>query len=113
MAGSCRQRRYADHIFIQIYFRMHHFVGKFSKFSSPHEARGHLPLTKILRTFLHTTRQCHDLVGCRVTRTVGAQSVSCVVDTLIGVRLENRKMRFDDEADRIFQAHRPSSIFDF
>ena len=25
-AGSCRERRYADHIFIQIYFRMHHFV---------------------------------------------------------------------------------------
>jgi len=25
--------RYADHIFIQIYFRMHHFVVKFSKFS--------------------------------------------------------------------------------
>ena len=30
-AGSCRERRYADHIFIQIYFRMHHFVVKFSK----------------------------------------------------------------------------------
>ena len=29
----CRERRYADHIFIQIYFRMHHFVAKFSKFS--------------------------------------------------------------------------------
>ena len=24
------ERRYADHIFIQIYFRMHHFVVKFS-----------------------------------------------------------------------------------
>ena len=24
--GRCRERRYADHIFIQIYFRMHHFV---------------------------------------------------------------------------------------
>ena len=24
-AGRCRERRYADHIFIQIYFRMHHF----------------------------------------------------------------------------------------
>ena len=37
MAGRCRERRYADHIFIQIglYFRMHHFVVKFSKFSSP------------------------------------------------------------------------------
>jgi len=32
-AGRCRERRYADHIFIQIYFRMHHFVVKFSKFS--------------------------------------------------------------------------------
>jgi len=37
--GRCRQRRYADHIFIRIYFRMHHFVVKFSKFSSPQTAR--------------------------------------------------------------------------
>ena len=52
-AGRCRQLRYADDIFIQIqaYFRMHHFVVKFSKFSSPQAARG-IPLTKILRTFL-------------------------------------------------------------
>ena len=42
-AGRCRERRYADHIFIQIYFRMHHFVVKFSKFSSPRAARGHWP----------------------------------------------------------------------
>jgi len=27
--------------FIHIYFRMHHFVVKFSKFSSPQAARGH------------------------------------------------------------------------
>ena len=27
-------------LFIQIYFRMHHFVVKFSKFSSPQAARG-------------------------------------------------------------------------
>jgi len=40
-AGTCRERRYADHIFIQIYFRVHHFVIKFSKFSSPQAARGH------------------------------------------------------------------------
>ena len=42
-AGRCRERRYGDHIFIQIYmyFRMHHFVVKFSKFSSPLAARGH------------------------------------------------------------------------
>jgi len=39
-AGRCRERRYADYIF-QIYFRMHHFVVKFSKFSSPQAARGH------------------------------------------------------------------------
>jgi len=31
---------YADHIFIQIYFRMHHFVVKFSKLSSPQAATG-------------------------------------------------------------------------
>ena len=42
-AGRCRERRYADHIFIQIYFRMQHFVVKFSKFSSPQAARGHWP----------------------------------------------------------------------
>ena len=41
--GRCRERRYADHIFIQIYFRMHHFVVKFSKISSPQAARGHWP----------------------------------------------------------------------
>ena len=42
-AGRCRERRYADHIFIQIYFRMHYFVDKFSKFSSPQAASGHRP----------------------------------------------------------------------
>jgi len=40
-AGRCRERRYADHIFIQAYFTMHHFVVKFSKFSSPQAAREH------------------------------------------------------------------------
>jgi len=42
-AGRCRQRRYADHIFIQIHFRMPHFVVKFSKFSSSQVTRGHWP----------------------------------------------------------------------
>ena len=42
-AGRCRERRYADHIFIQIYFSMHHFVVKFSKSSSPQAAKGHWP----------------------------------------------------------------------
>jgi len=37
-AGRCKERRYTDHIFIQIYFGMHHFVVKFS---SPQAARGH------------------------------------------------------------------------
>jgi len=40
-AGRCRERRYADHIFSEIYFRMHHFIEKFSKFSSSQAARGH------------------------------------------------------------------------
>jgi len=40
-AGRCRERRYTDHIFIQVglYFRMHHFVVKLSKFSSPQTAK--------------------------------------------------------------------------
>ena len=42
-AGRCRERRYADHIFIQIYFRMHHFAVKFLQFSLPQAARGHWP----------------------------------------------------------------------
>ena len=40
-AGRCRERRYSDHIFIQICFRMLHFVVKFSQFCSPQAARGH------------------------------------------------------------------------
>jgi len=40
-AGRCRERRYVDHILFPIYFRMHHFVVKFSIFSSPQAARGH------------------------------------------------------------------------
>jgi len=39
--GSCRERRYADHVFIHVYFSMHHFAVIFSKFSSPQAARGH------------------------------------------------------------------------
>ena len=44
-AGRCRKRRYAEHIFIHIglYSIMHHFVVKFSTFSSPQAARGHWP----------------------------------------------------------------------
>jgi len=40
-AGKCRERSYADHISIQTYFRKHHFVVKFSKFSLLQAARGH------------------------------------------------------------------------
>ena len=49
----CRERRYADrHIYSDIYFRMHHFVVKFSKISSPQSQGGINSLTKILQTFL-------------------------------------------------------------
>ena len=41
ISRAIRKRRYTDHIFIQIYFRMHHFLVKFSKFSLPKAARGH------------------------------------------------------------------------
>ena len=30
--GRCRERRDADHMFVQIYFRMHRFVVKFSHY---------------------------------------------------------------------------------
>ena len=62
-AGRCRERRYADHIFIQIYFRMHHFVVKFPKFSST-------PNHKILRTFLIVSWNCcgSESVSGRVRR---------------------------------------------
>jgi len=63
-ASRCRERRYADLIFIQIYFRMHHFVVKFSKFSSPQAARGIDPLTKILRTFLLLASACSKNAAC-------------------------------------------------
>jgi len=56
--GRCRERRYADHIFIQIilqiYFRMHHFVVKFSIFFRLRRQGGSDPLTKILRTPLQS-----------------------------------------------------------
>jgi len=45
-AGRCRERHYADHIFIQIYFRMHHFVVKFSQFSLPQAAVSDPPKPK-------------------------------------------------------------------
>jgi len=56
-AGRCRERRYADHIFIQIYFRVHDFVVKFSQFFFASGGKGALtpPLTKIPRTFLLCT----------------------------------------------------------
>ena len=50
-AGRCRERRYADHIFIQIYFSVHHFVVKFLKIFFASGGKGALThLTKILRT---------------------------------------------------------------
>jgi len=55
-AGRCIERRYADHILIQIYFRMHHFVVKFSKFSSPHAARRHCHIVAIAADIQETTQ---------------------------------------------------------
>jgi len=46
--GRCRERRYADHMFIHIFFRMHHFVVKIFFASGGNGAL--TPLTKILRT---------------------------------------------------------------
>jgi len=40
-AGRCRERRYADHIFILMYFRMHHFVVKFSQNFFASGGKGH------------------------------------------------------------------------
>ena len=52
-AGRCRERRYAKHIFIQMYFRIHHFVVKFLKSFFASGGKGALtPVTKIVRTFL-------------------------------------------------------------
>ena len=63
----CREWRYADHIFIQIYFRMHHFAVKFSKIFIASGGKGALtPLTKILRTPVHSTAVAHhSLVATR------------------------------------------------
>jgi len=43
--GRCRERLYADHIFIQIYFRKHHFSQ-----IAPGSKGALTPITKILRT---------------------------------------------------------------
>jgi len=53
-AGRCRERRYADHIFIQIYSRMHHFVVELKNFFASGGNGALTPLTKILRTPLAT-----------------------------------------------------------
>jgi len=44
------ERHYADHIFIQIYSRMHHFVVIFQNFLRLRRQGVIDPLTKILRT---------------------------------------------------------------
>ena len=86
-AGRCRERRYADHIFIQIYFRMHHFVVKFSKFSSPQAAKGPPnPLTKILRMFLGTGQGAVMPCGREGNRRSGHASQTSVVYSPTGSR---------------------------
>ena len=55
--GRVRERRYADHMFIQMYFIMHRFVAKFSKNFFASGGKGALPpLTKVLRTPLAVSR---------------------------------------------------------
>ena len=45
-AGRCRERRYAEYIFIQIYFRIHHFVVNYFKIFFASDGKGALsPLT--------------------------------------------------------------------
>jgi len=41
--GRVRERRYADHMFIQMYFIMHRFVAKFSKNFFASDGKGALP----------------------------------------------------------------------
>ena len=76
-AGRCRERRYADHIFIQIYFRMHHFVVRFSKFSSPQAARGIDPPNQNPadvpddKYHFNRERKCADTTGTVLIRWAG------------------------------------------
>ena len=80
--GGDRERRYADHI-IQIYFRMHHFVVKFS---SPQAARGHWPLTKILRTLVDSVEFSQKWIPRRI-------SVRAFVSPADGRRGAERRQR--------------------
>ena len=41
-AGRCRERRYAEYIFIQIYFRIHHFVVNYFKIFFASDGKGAL-----------------------------------------------------------------------
>ena len=73
-AGRCGERRYADQIFIQIYFRMHHFVVKFLKFSSPQAAL--TTLTKILWTLLYPRHLLHGPLVQFLSKTKCMQVIS-------------------------------------
>jgi len=56
-AGRCRERRYADHIFIEIYFRVHNapFRSQIFKIFFALGSKGSIdPLTRILQTPLFT-----------------------------------------------------------
>ena len=70
LCGSCC----ADDIFIQIYFRMHHFVVKFSKFSSPQAAKGHWSLNQnpanalVLELLIGNESAPIQLAQCQVRR---------------------------------------------
>jgi len=64
-AVRCRERRYADHIFIQIYFRVHHFVVKFSKIFFASGGKGALtPPNQNLANALVCVRACVRARAC-------------------------------------------------
>jgi len=67
-AGRCRERRYADHIFIQVYFCMHHFVVNFNIFFASGGKGALIPLPKSCgRSWLSYFRLCHHDITCMLS----------------------------------------------
>ena len=71
-AGRCREWHYADHIFVQIYFRMHHFVvifsgGKGALTHPPNQNPADVPGVKLLCVSEHIySCVCVCVCECRV-----------------------------------------------
>jgi len=94
-AGRCRERRYADHIFIQIYFRMHRpFRSQIFKILFASGGKGGIdPLTKILRTFLirSTTDRSLLLPAGDTVNTTYSYSVATAPTSFV---TENKKLSY-------------------